>query len=126
MKFKAKIVYIANSSAPKTKKSVPFGKPFDIIVETLSGPKRRLCLKINLRPIETFVGFGLHVGQEQRLDFEPNYKQYICRITPAYSRYLSKKYRRKFSDRSKVQSHYEKEIFEASVVHCPQHILKHY
>jgi hypothetical protein len=125
MKLNARIIYLANHEKVKEKTLVG-GKSFDIILEAMSGPKRRIALKIILRPYETFVPFNIHIGQQQCLTYNRKTKEVVCRIRPSYSRYLSKKYRRKFSARSKLLNSYEKEIFEAQMIDCPQHFLKHY
>ena len=125
MKRSARIIHIANQCSPHEKTLVG-GKPFDLILETMSGPKRRFALQIIQRPYETFVPFNIHIGQEQCLSYNQKTKEVVCRIKPSYSRYLSKKYKRKFDTRSKLLNSYEKEIFEAKVIDCPQHFLKHY
>ena len=123
MKSSARIIHIANHSSPHEETLVG-GKPFDLILETMSGQKRRLALQIIHRPYETFVPFNIHIGQEQYLSYNHKTKEVVCRIKPSYSRYLSKKYRRKFDPRSKLLNSYEKEIFEARVVDYPQHLMK--
>jgi hypothetical protein len=123
MKINARIIYLAHHERVKEKNLVG-GKSFDFILETMSGPKRRLALQIIHRPYETFVPFNIHIGQEQYLSYNQKTKEVVCRIKPTYSRYLSKKYRRKFDPRSKLLNSYEKEIFEARVVDYPQHLMK--
>ncbi|MFM7005914.1 MAG: hypothetical protein ACKOWX_01540 [Flavobacteriales bacterium] len=125
MKLNARIIYLAHHEKVKEKTLVG-GKSFDFILETMSGPKRRIALKIILRPYETFVPFNIHIGQQQCLTYNQKTKEIVCRIKPSHCCYLSKKYRRKFSARSKMLNSYEKEIYEAQVIDCPQHFLKHY
>ena len=125
MKINARIIYLAHHEKVKEKNLVG-GKSFDFILETMSGPKRRFALQIIQRPYETFVPFNIHIGQEQCLSYYQKTKEVVCRIKPSYSRYLSKKYKRKSDPRSKLLNSYEKEIFEAKVIDCPQHFLKHY
>lgn len=125
MKINARIIYLAHHEKVKEKTLVG-GKSFDFILETISGPKMRIALQIIHRPYEAFVPFNIHIGQEQCLTFNRKTKEVVCRIKPSYSRYLSKKYRRKFNPRSKYLNSYEKEIFEGLLVACPQHLLKRF
>ena len=125
MKINGRIIYLAHHEKVKEKTLVG-GKSFDFILETMSGPKRRIALQIIHRPYETFVPFNIHIGQEQCLTYNQKTKEVVCRIKPAYSRYLSKKYRRKFNPRSKYLNSYEKEVFEGLLVACPQHLLKRF
>ena len=125
MKINARIIYLAHHEKVKEKTLVG-GKSFDFILETMSGPKRRIALQIIHRPYETFVPFNIHIGQEQSLTYNRKTKEVVCRIKPAYSRYLSKKNRRKFNPRSKQLNSYEKEVFEGLLIACPQHLLKHF
>ncbi len=125
MKINARIVYLAHHEKAKEKNLVG-GKSFDFILETMSGPKKRLALQIIHRPFETFVPFNIHLGQQHYLKYNQKTKEVVCRIKPSYSRYLSKKYRRKFNTRSTQHNSYEKEIFEAKVIDFPQHLMKHY
>ena len=125
MKINARIIYLAHHEKVKEKTLVG-GKSFDCILETMSGPKRRIALQIIHRPHETFVPFNIHIGQEQCLTYSRKTKEVVCRIKPSYSRYLSKKYRRKFNPRSKQLNSYEKEVFEGLLLACPQHLLKRF
>ena len=125
MKINARIIYLAHHEKVKEKTLVG-GKSFDFILETMSGPKRRIALQIIHRPYETFVPFNIHIGQEQCLTYNRKTKEVVCRIKPAYSRYLSKKYQRKFNPRSKQLNSYEKEVFEGLLVAYPQHLLKRF
>lgn len=125
MKINARIIHIANDHQLKKEKLVG-GKNFDLVLETMSGPKRHIALQIILRPFETFVPFGIHVGQEHALTYKHKTKEVVCRIKPSYSRYLSKKYHRKFNPISKQLNSYEKEIFEGRLVVCSAHLLKHF
>ena len=125
MKINGRIIYLAHHEKVKEKTLVG-GKSFDFILETMSGPKKRIALQIIHRPNEAFVPFNIHIGQEQCLTYNLKTMEAVLRIKPAYSRSLSMKYRRKFNPRSKQLNSYEKEIFEAKVIDCPQHLMKQY
>lgn len=107
MKLNARIIYLANHEKVKEKTLVG-GKSFDIILETMSGPKRRIALKIIHRTYETFVPFTIHLGQEQRLTFNQKTKEVVCHSV------------------SNFLKGYKKQVFEGQLVSCPQHFLKHY
>jgi hypothetical protein len=107
MKRSARIIHIANHCSPHEETLVG-GKPFDLILEIMQGPKRRIALKINYRKPDAFMPFTIHLGQEQTLTFNQKTKEVVCHSVANF-----------------LKGH-KKQVFEGQLVSCPQHFLKHY
>lgn len=65
MKINGRIIYLAHHEKVKEKTLVG-GKSFDFILETMSGPKRRIALQIIHRPYETLAVEQLREGSLRR------------------------------------------------------------